>query len=319
LPNVSPATRETVRAAAELLGYVPSSSASGLASGRTLAMGVVVPNISRWFYTTVLEGIEAELRTASYDTILFHLGDHDTDRERVFRSSILRKRTDALIALGLDFSPAEREQLLALGHPTIAVGGPVRGLARIGIDETAAARAATQHLIDLGHSSIAHLAGSEERGLNRRVPILRRRAYVDTMAASDLAVLPQWVERAPCTIADGLAAATRLLSRTPRPTAIFAASDEMAIGALLAARDLGVAVPGELSVIGIDDHALSQSFGLTTMRQDAYAQGRRAARLLIDELAGTPARPSSFRFPTTLVKRSSTAPLDSVDRLTPPA
>lgn len=308
LPNVSPATREAVRAAAELLGYVPSSSASGLASGRTLAMGVVVPNISRWFSATVLEGIEAELRTVSYDTILFHLGDHDADRERVFRSSILRKRTDALIALGLEISAAEREQLLALGHPTIAVGGPVRGLPRIGIDETAAARAATQHLIGLGHRAIAHLAGAAERGLNRRVPTLRRRAYFEAMAAAGLPTQPVWIETAACTIADGLGAAKRLLSRELRPTAIFAASDEVAIGALLAARDLGIAVPRELSVIGIDDHALAESFGLTTMRQDAYAQGRRAAQLLLDELAGTRARPAAFRFPTTLVKRSSTAP-----------
>lgn len=124
-----------MRRAADQLGYVASSSASGFASGRTLAMGVVVPSVSRWFYTRVLEGIDSELRSASFDMILFNLGDHRGDRERVFHHSILRKRTDALLALCLDVTEDERVQLASLGHPTIVVGSPVKGLRSVGIDE----------------------------------------------------------------------------------------------------------------------------------------------------------------------------------------
>ncbi|AYG04027.1 LacI family DNA-binding transcriptional regulator [Gryllotalpicola protaetiae] len=307
LPNVSPATRETVLATAEELGYVASSSASGLATGRTLAMGVVVPNVSRWFYSTVLEGIDSELRRVGYDTILFNLGLKGEDRERVFHRSILRKRTDAVIALCLDFTPSEREQLASLGHPTIVVGGPVTGLRHLGIDELAVARTATEHLIALGHRAIGHLGGATEHGLNKRVPERRRRGYELAMAAARLAVRPEWEESGEFTIASGREVALRMLRRTPRPTALFAASDEMAIGAILAARELGIDVPGELSVIGIDDHPLAATFGLTTIAQDAFGQGCLAARLMLDELAGSPPHAGSGRYPTALIERSSTS------------
>jgi len=297
-----------VLATAEELGYVASSSASGLATGRTLAMGVVVPNVSRWFYATVLEGIDAELRRVGYDTILFNLGLRGQDRERVFHRSILRKRTDAVIALCLDFTPAEREQLASLGHPTIVVGGPVPGLRHLGVDELAVARQATEHLIDLGHRRIGHLSGIPERGLNKRVPQRRRRGYELAMAAAGLAVRPEWIEPSEFQIAGGREAALRMLARSPRPTALFAASDEMAIGAVLAARELGLDIPRDLSIIGIDNHALAETFGLTTIAQDAYGQGSLAAQLMLEELAGSPPRAGQLRVPATLIERASTAP-----------
>jgi len=308
LPNVSPATREAVVATAEQLGYVASSSASGLATGRTLAMGVVVPNVSRWFYATVLEGIDAELRRVGYDTILFNLGLKGEDRERVFHRSILRKRTDAVIALCLDFTPSEREQLASLGHPTIVVGGPVPGLRHLGIDELAVARLATEHLIALGHRRIGHLAGNPERGLNKRVPQRRRRGFELAMAAAGLSLRPGWVEASEFDIAGGREAALRMLTSAARPTALFAASDEIAIGAMLAARELGLDVPRDLSIIGIDNHALAETFRLTTIAQDAFGQGCLAARLMLEELAGSAPRAGSLRVPATLIERSSTAP-----------
>jgi LacI family transcriptional regulator, repressor for deo operon, udp, cdd, tsx, nupC, and nupG len=309
LPNVSDKTRAAVRRAADELGYVASSSASGLASGRTLAMGVVVPSVSRWFYTQVLEGVDAELRTASYDMILFNLGGHRGDRERVFHRSILRKRTDALLALCLDFTSDEREQLATLGHPTIVVGGPVKGLRSVGIDERATARAATEHLIALGHTRIAHLGGEDEEGLNSQVPIGRLHGFRDAMQAAGLAVRPEWVIPGGFSLPEGRAAMNALLDRPgERPTAVFSGSDEMAFGAILAAGDHGLRVPDDLSVIGIDDHDFSESFGLTTMAQDPFAQGATATRILLDELGGADPRPSSLHSPVELVLRSSTAP-----------
>ncbi|MEO8906698.1 MAG: LacI family DNA-binding transcriptional regulator [Microbacteriaceae bacterium] len=309
LPNVSEATRAAVHKTAEELGYVASSSASGLASGRTRAMGVVVPSVSRWFYTTVLEGIDAALRAASYDLILFNLGGRDGDRERVFHRSILRKRTDALIALALDFTAAERHQLASAGHPTIVVGGPVTGVRHIGIDERGVAEQATNHLIALGHRNIAHLGGQDEYGLNRRVPLGRRKGYERALATAGLDGRPDWVLSGGFAIAPGRRAVNALLSsRTPRPTAIFAGSDEMAIGAILAIGDHGLSVPADISVIGIDDHDLSESFGLTTIKQDPFEQGSLAARMMLDELSGKPPRATSVRAPTELILRSSTAP-----------
>jgi LacI family repressor for deo operon, udp, cdd, tsx, nupC, and nupG len=309
LPNVSDSTRAAVRRAADELGYVASSSASGLASGRTLAMGVVVPSVSRWFYTSVLEGVDAELRSASYDMILFNLGGHRGDRERVFHRSILRKRTDALLALCLDFTADERHQLASLGHPTIVVGGPVKGLRSVGIDEKHTASAATEHLIRLGHRDIAHIGGEDEEGLNRQVPIGRLHGFQDAMRAAGLTVRPEWVLPGRFSLPDSRVSMNALLDRPgPRPTAVFAGSDEMAIGAILAAHDHGLSVPHDLSVIGIDNHDFAESFGLTTMAQNPFEQGAVAAHILLDELAGAEPRTRSVRSPVTLITRTSTAP-----------
>lgn len=309
LPNVSDTTRAAVRRAADELGYVASSSASGLASGRTLALGVVVPSVSRWFYTQVLEGVDAELRSASYDMILFNLGGHRGDRERVFHRSILRKRTDALLALCLDFTPDEREQLASLGHPTIVVGGPVKGLRSVGIDEKATAKEATNHLIGLGHTEIAHLGGEDEEGLNSNVPLGRLRGFEKAMRSAHLPVRPEWVIPGGFSLPEGRAAMNRLLDRPgPRPTAVFAGSDEMAMGAILAAGDHGLRVPEDLSVIGIDDHDFAACFGLTTMAQNPFEQGAVATRILLDELGGGEPKAGSVRSSAHLVVRTSTAP-----------
>ncbi|MEO7015435.1 MAG: LacI family DNA-binding transcriptional regulator [Leifsonia sp.] len=309
LPNVSISTRERVRSIADEFGYVASSSASGLASGHTLAMAVVTPSVSRWFYTAVIEGIDATLRRANYDLILYNLASRGGDRERVFHRSILRKRTDALIALCLDFTAAERDQLLSVGHPTIMIGGPVRGIRHIGINEREVARRATDHLIRLGHRDIAHLGGDDDEGLNRLVPRDRRLGFLDAMTAAGFATRQEW------TLSGGFSATTsrqvvgEMLGRSSvRPTAIVANSDEMAIGAILAAQDHGLTVPGDLSIIGIDNHELAETFGLTTMAQDPYAQGALAARILLDDLnAGAKSRKTSVRAESWLIERHTTA------------
>ena len=306
---MSDSTRSRIQGVADRLGYVASSSASGLASGRTLAMGVVAPSVSRWFYTTVLEGIDAALRDANYDMILYNLASRGGDRERVFHRSILRKRTDALIAIGMDFSADEREQLLSLGHPTIMIGGPVRGIRHVGIDERGVARAATDYLIRLGHREIAHLGGDDDEGLNREVPNGRRNGYRDALEAAGIVPHEEWMVSGRFSLTASREVTRELLGRPgPRPTAIFANSDEMAIGAILAAGDMGLRVPQDISVMGIDNHDLSESFGLTTMAQDPYEQGRLGARILLDDLSGGPlSRKTSVRAQAHLIERTSTA------------
>ena len=311
LPNVSDATRQRVQSVADDLGYVASSDASGLASGRTLAMGVVTPSVSRWFYTNVIEGIDAALREANYDMILYNLASRGGDRERVFHRSILRKRTDAVIALCLDFTAPEREQLRSLGHPTIMIGGPVRGIRHIGIDERDVARQATNHVIKLGHRHIAHLGGDDDAGLNRQVPRDRRLGFLDAMTAAGYSARPEWLISGRFSLTASRQVVGELLSRAAdRPTAIVANSDEMAIGAMLAALDHGLAVPGDLSIIGIDNHDLSESFGLTTMAQDPFAQGELGARVLLEDLnVGGMSRKTSVRAPAWLIQRTSTGPV----------
>jgi len=310
LPNVSEATRERIREVADQLGYVASSSASGLASGRTHTMGVAVPSVSRWFYTTVLEGVDAALREAGFDMILYNLASRDGDRERAFHRSLLRKRTDALIAIGVDFTTPERQQLLSVGHPILAIGGPVPGIRNIGVDDRAVARVATQHVIDLGHRDIVHLGGADDEGLNRRMPVDRRQGFLATMDAAGIPVRDEWLLTGRFSTAISRDAMLHLFAAPgPRPTAVFASSDEMAFGVMLAAQQSGLRVPDDLSVIGIDNHDMSAAFDLTTVAQDPYAHGRLGAQLLLDEVRnGEPGRRGSVRADFELLVRGSTAP-----------
>ncbi|MDR2974307.1 MAG: LacI family transcriptional regulator [Propionibacteriaceae bacterium] len=309
LPNVSPKTRERVKQAAKDMGYVHSMAAVGLVTGRTMAISVVVPSVAGWFYSQVLEGVDSVLREAHYDMVLFNLGCQDADRSRVFRRSLLRHRGDAVLALCLDFSVEEREELRSTGLPTIVVGTPVRGVRRVGIDEEQAGRQATQHLLDLGHRDILHLTGGAEadRGLNPSVPQGRLRGYREALSQAGVdydpsRVVPGWFSVATA----GEQMDALIESGAPLPTAIFAASDEMAIGAVLSLQHHGLRVSDDVSVIGIDDHYLAAPFGLTTLAQHPYEQGAIGAQIVLDELSGKAARRKSVIVPVTLCDRGST-------------
>ncbi|WP_243064384.1 LacI family DNA-binding transcriptional regulator [Humibacter sp. RRB41] len=308
LPNVSERTRAIVRQAAEDLGYVASSSASGLASGRTMAMGVIVPSLDPWFCTRALEGVDDVLRPADYDLVLFTLGHRRDERERLFRHTLLRRRIDALIALCIDVSASERELLTGMGHPIVCVGGRAPGLRHVDIDQADAARVATKHLIDLGHTRIAHLAGTIAPGLTEDAIGLRRRGYERALHDAHLAPLDQSTIPAALDMAGAHRIVVAILRRQDdRPTAVFADSDDLAAGAVLAARTVGLRVPDELSVIGFGDQHLAEAFDLTTVAVDPYEQGAAAAHTLLHEVKTGTQRAKSIRMPVRLVERGSTA------------
>ncbi len=309
LPNVNVDTAESVRRVANELGYIASSTASSLATGRHFVIGVVVPSISRWFYTTVLEGIDAELRSAGYNLMLFNLGGPSGDRDRVFHRSILRRRVDGLIALCLDFNDEEQEQLLHNEYPTIVVGGPVPGLRWIGIDDHEAGLAATRYLLGLGHRQIAHLGGVDDAGLNTAVPAERRNAFVEALAEAGIVPRPGWMLNGEFTFDGGYRATKALLAQPGSPpTAIFSVSDVMAMGAMVAIRESGLRIPADISIIGLDGHEDGEILGLTTISQNPYDQGVEAARALIAEIGGAAARVSFDTAPFELLVRTSTAP-----------
>lgn len=309
LPQVSPATRAAVLRHAADLGYVPSAHAAGLASGKALAISVVVPTVSGWFYASVLEGADSVLRQSDYDVALFNLGGRGGDRERVFSRSLLRRRGDAVLALCVDFDAEERAQLGSVGLPTIIVGGPVRGLRYVGIDEVDVARRATEHLIGLGHRDILHLTGGDEEGMgvNPSVPRDRARGYRDALGAAGIPYDPARVVPGRFSTRASRLAVDELFERGGAlPTAVFAASDEMAMGAILSIHDHGLRVPDDVSVIGIDDHELAESFHLTTMQQEPFRQGAIAARILLDQIDGAPPPTRSIRVPVPLIVRGTT-------------
>jgi DNA-binding LacI/PurR family transcriptional regulator len=191
--------------------------------------------------------------------------------------------------------------------PVVVVGGPVQGVSSIGIDDAAATAEAMRHLFDLGHTRIAHIGGENEYGMDHTVANLRHRAWHRALVDRGIRPADWWFGSGGFLMPQAKVVAQAMLGRRDRPTAIFAGSDEMAFGVMLAARELGLSVPKDVSVIGIDDHAWSRAFDLTTVRQDAHAQGETAARIVTDQLAGLPVRVGVHQAPIELLLRGSTA------------
>ncbi|WP_438354614.1 LacI family DNA-binding transcriptional regulator [Microbacterium sp. CJ88] len=304
--HVSPRTRERVLAVAAALGYVVSASASSLASGRARNIGVLVPHVDRWFFSTVLGGIADELARAGFDLTLYSVSDDPDQRLRVFETFLRRQRVDGVIAVSIALGRAETERLVGLGLPLVAVGGAQEGMTSLAVDDVAVGRAAAEHLLALGHRDIAHIGARPENDRDFRIPSQRRRGIEDAMTDAGASLSPARFAPADFTIDGGHRAAGRLLSGTPS-TAIIAASDEMAIGAVLAARELGRRVPEDVSVIGVDGHEMGAFFRLTTIDQFPSGQGRRAASVMLALLDGV-GPPTPAPLPFSLVVRATTAP-----------
>jgi DNA-binding LacI/PurR family transcriptional regulator len=296
-------------AAAEL-GYVVSSNASSLATGRTKNVGVVIPFLNRWFYASVVEGAEQALLSHGYDLTLYNLSGGGEERRSVFEHFLLRKRVDAVIAISLELTANEVSRLLALDKPIVGIGGPLPGVRTLSVDDVAVARLATEHLLSLGHRSIAHIGGNKALELDFHLPTNRRIGYETALEAVGIPIDPELFQAADFTMQGGYNAAKQLFGNPRRrPTAIFAASDEMAIGAMLAARDMGLNVPGDVSIMGIDDHELAEFFGLSTVAQYPDEQGRKAVEILMDQLHPGRRERGSLNTPLNfdLIVRSSTA------------
>jgi DNA-binding LacI/PurR family transcriptional regulator len=309
-PGVSASTVRAVKEAAERTGYIPSVTAAGLSTGRNEAVGVVIPSATRWFYTAVLSGVAKTLATSGYDVVLFDL-QYTSESPRTFHKKLLRRRVDALIVLSTEFKSSEYAQFDTIGMPLIAVGGSVRQMPRIGVDDLAVARAATKHLIDLGHTRIGLVGGEDADGLNRVVPQRRTDGWTRELADANISPRPDWLISGGFRLLVAKQAVAELLCRVgdDRPTALVCLSDEMAMGAILAIREAGLAVPGDISVIGIDGHPFSEAFGLTTCEQDAEDQGVIAATAIVDRLGGRISSVSGSVAPFRLVVRSSTRAL----------
>jgi len=312
--SVSAKSRKLAQDTAAELGFALSYTASSLASGRHHNIGVVVPDVHRWFFSSVVDGVSSELIEAGYDLTLYTTSQNASHRASVLTDFLLRKRLDAVIAVSLELTEAEIGHLMAIHRPVLGIGGPLPGADSLQVDDFQMAKKATEHLIGLGHRRIAHISGGREYDSDFRLPGTRRNGYEIAMQDAQLPISPDWLRTSDFTVQGAYTTARQLLGAgLMRPTAVFAASDEMAIGTILAVRDFGLRVPEDLSVIGIDGHELGSVFGLTTFNQDARGQGALAARRILARLeqgmpgVGVAYEPTAEEFPTQMVVRSSTA------------
>lgn len=316
LPNVTEGTRARVLRAAAELGYVASPSASSLASGRTRTVGLLTPWVTRWFFANVIEGAERTLRGHGFDALLSIFRDDQGSGLR-FDPDALRRRVDGVLVVGMPLRPPELAALEALDRPLVFVGPGVPGHVTVGIDDAAAAATATAHLLRLGHRVVAHLTGSARDDAPTSPAVRRTVGWRTALADAGLAPDPDLLQHVDAEsgllgaghfgLEGGRRSLHDLLDRRPDVTAVFAASDEIAMGALLAARQRGLRVPVDLSVAGVDGHELAELLGLTTVAQDALGQGAEAASLAL-RLAAGEAVPGESVHPTRLVVRTSTGP-----------
>lgn len=306
---VSPSTKARVMAVADELGYAVSPNASGLASGKTRTVGIVVPFLNSWFYTAVIEGAQSVLLANGYDVTLYNLFGSGTAREAVLERSLRRRRDDALIAVSLELTEDEVRRLHQMNKPMVGVGGPLSGITTLSVDDIGVTKLATEHLIMLGHKRIAHLGGDVEHELDFHLPSKRRFGYEQALREAGIEVDDDLFRITEFSIEGGYRSAKQLLGDPRRrPTGIVAASDEMAFGTMLAARDFGLSIPGDLSVVGIDGHELSELFSLTTVAQYPERQGARAAEEVLALLDPERERSGSMDIPVEydLVVRGST-------------
>ena len=303
-PGVAPATRDRVLAVAEELSYVVSPQASSLRLGSTGRIAVVVPHLDRWFFGAMLAGIESVLRTAELDVLLYPVGDVH-DRRVFFKRLPARRKVDAVVIIAFPLEPPEQRRLELMGVQIVAAGGQSVDYPYVCIDDEIAGRQAVDHLVYLGHRRIGMLEAidPDQPDLVSR----RSAAYYASLNEAGIPVNPQLVVSNDWGGEHGAESMAKLLSLREPPTAIYAHSDEVALGAIRTLRRAGLRVPEDISVIGIDDHPLAELTDLTTVRQPVHEQGNRAGQMVLSLLQGSPID-RAVTMPTQLVIRRSTAP-----------
>ncbi len=283
LPNVDEQTRLRVQATAAQLDYVISPSASRLASGRTGSVAVLMPYISRWFFSTVLSGIESVFQSAGMDLLLMSVGDPQARHPHASLGPRLRRRVDGVLVVSMRPDDPQLDDVLGLGLPTCLIGTQRPEVPAVRIDDVEAGRIATRHLINLGHRRIGVIAGTASYP-TFTAESDRMQGFHEVMKDEGIALHPMLESYGHFTIAGGEQAMTGLLAARERPTAVFAMSDEMAFGAMRAMRRHGL-VPGrDIALIGIDGHDMSEYLELTTVAQPVFGLGRLAAEALIDQI-----------------------------------
>ncbi len=311
-PDVSPRMRQVVMAAVRDLGYRPDMLAQGLRRGKTFSVGFTVSDIANPVLAEIVTGAEKRLRTAGYSLLLTNSeGNPDLDLEHILL--LERRRVDGLILSLADENHAET--VAALRQVTVPVVLVDRDVppgvnARCAVfDHASGMRAATEHLLALGHRDFALIAGGPERPARER-----RVAVEETLAAagngSRCTVYP-----GEFSLEHGRRATCEILATNPRPTAIIAGGNMLMQGALVALRDARIEVGREISFVGCDDVVVAEVYDppIAVVRRDIEAIGTAAAELLLAELEpgddGVPDGPREVVLSTEFVARASCAPV----------
>ena len=304
--KVAEETRARVLEAVRATDYRPNMMARNFRSRQAFAIVVLAPNIANPFFARVVRGIEQVAQKGGYAVLLGDTQD-DPAREAEYLHLVQSRQADGVIQLSARIDPKALSRLWSAGSPAAIVNAcecvDIDFCPRIRIDNAAAGRAMTEHLLALGHRRIGVLTGPPRSPLTRD----RLAGHRQALEAAGVAYDPALTVVGDFSPQSGFDGALKLAGA--RPTALFCFSDEMAVGAMRALRTLGLGVPGDVSVAGFDDIDLAHFTEppLTTIAQPMEDLGRTAMGVLLDILNGGQPGGSTEILPTRLVVRDSTA------------
>ena len=289
LVSIAPQTRQRVRDAIDELGYIPDGAARSLRTRRTLVVASLIPDIANPFYPAFERGIQDVADANGYDLTAYNT---DELREKELRSirAVQRSRVDGVIATPFQVTPHDFAPLLHNGVPVVIFGELTADFGDLPIDsvyvdDETATRALLAYLIGRGYLPLAIIT-SDSDSIRRDY---RVQAYQHILVERALPQDPITARGPDHTEAGGYLAMQDLLARSPRPRAVFATNDMMAVGAMMAIRDAGLRIPDDVAVAGFDDISIARLLHppLTTVAQFPEQLGRRAAELLFERINGT--------------------------------
>ncbi len=309
-PLVKPGTRERVLAAIDKLHYRPDPIARSMISKRTNSLGVIVPFFTRPFFMEILRGVEAVSGRLGRELVLYNV-ETDAQRDHYFSELPMHRKVDGLLIVSLTPDDAVARRFKDTGLPVVLIDAYSPMFTSLVVNNVEGAYQAVRHLIEKGHRRIAFINGEIEGNFkfnqanDRLIGLHRAFGEADLLFEPELVLTSEWNRMG------GKQAALQLLSMQKRPTAIFAASDVQAVGVLEAAKELGIAIPEQLSVIGFDGIEVSELLELSTVRQPMQEMGEVGATRLVELIDNSAQTPELIRFDTRLVDRHTTGPAPS--------
>jgi DNA-binding LacI/PurR family transcriptional regulator len=302
LTNVDVATRDRVQLAMEQLGYRPNSAARALKTGRFQSIGVIMTTLSTYGNMRTLDAIATASAQAGYSITLMPIAVPTQGEMAVAFTRLTEQAVDGVAIIIEAHTLDNSDIVLPPGIPAVILDSDAGDkYTVVDADQAEGARLATQHLLDLGHTTVFHIAGPESSFSASR----RTQSWRSTLERAGAAVVEPVV--GDWTVESGYRIGLELPADV---TAVFAANDQMALGLMRALHERGLSVPGDVSVVGFDDMAEAEAFWppLTTVHQDFAEIGRRSVEMLLHEIEDPARRAGTTIVPTALVVRASTAP-----------
>lgn len=271
-------------------------------------MTIGVPALSGWYFATVVAGAEAVCTEAGYEVQVIGISGHAERRRLLDEQNHLERHTDGLVLVDVPVDDDQAASLRQRGIALATVGTAVPGQPAVGIDDRAVGRLAADHLIELGHRRIGMIGGLQDDPMNFEVPSRRAEGFAARLADHGVDLDPTLVAGGNFGVDGGQEAMDVILENHDPPTGVFAMSDEMAFGALMALRARALRPGRDVSLIGVDDHEFARIAELTTIRQPVGDHGAVAARLLVEAMTDAEARFDPQVAAIELIIRSTTGP-----------